>query len=160
MLLFCAAIWKDLVSLRSLHFRSPFRVFSCRIPQICPLKYPCSCFSSRFCFLDFVVFCFCFWFVYLFIYLFFFFFVLVVSRVTGRCYSFSLLFVISSSNTQIDASTHSSLPASPLSLSFLDTYNLSISSLIYKAICIVINFLVPWTITVSFCLVDFMNGSK
>ena len=48
----------------------------------------------------------------------------------------------------IDTSTQSSMLASSLPLSFLDTYSLSMSSLGCKAFCIVINFLV-------FCLSSF-----
>ena len=55
MVLFCAAIRRDSVSLSSFSFRSYVQVFSCEISYVCRLKYPYSCFSSYFGFLVFIV---------------------------------------------------------------------------------------------------------
>ena len=49
----------------------------------------------------------------------------------------------------MDASTVSSMLASPLPPSFLDTYNLSTSYLGCNALCMVISFLVLWSICLS-----------
>ena len=50
--------------------------------------------------------------------------------------------------------------ANPLPLSLLDPYSLSTSSLGCYAFCIVINFLVLWSICLSSSLVDFKNGPE
>ena len=50
--------------------------------------------------------------------------------------------------------------ASPLLLSFLDTYSLSVSSLGCKALCIVISFLVFWPICWSSSIDCFNNGPE
>ena len=49
---------------------------------------------------------------------------------------------------------------SPFPRSFLVTYILSTSSLGCKALCIVINFLLLWSICLSFSLVHFKKGSE
>ena len=49
---------------------------------------------------------------------------------------------------------------SPLPLSFLHTYSLSTSSLVCKALCIVISFLVLWSISLSFSLVHLIKGPE
>ena len=69
-------------------------------------------------------------------------------------------FSMSSSSHCIDASTLSSILACPLPsfFFFFDTYNLSTSSLGCKALCLVISFLVLWSICLSSSLVDFKNG--
>ena len=48
--------------------------------------------------------------------------------------------------------------ASPLPPSFLDTYCLSTLSLWCKALCIVMSFLLVWSISWSSCLIHFENG--
>ena len=63
-----------------------------------------------------------------------------------------------SSRTVFDASTLSSVLASPLPLSFLDMYNLSTSFQGCKALCMVISFLVLWPICLRSSLVHFKNG--
>ena len=50
--------------------------------------------------------------------------------------------------------------ASPLPPSFLNTYGLSMSSLGCKAFCIVINFLVLWSICLSSFLIHFKNDPE
>ena len=64
-----------------------------------------------------------------------------------------------SSSRCIDASMLSSMLASPLLPSFLDTYRRSTSSLGYNALCTVISFLVFWSICFR-SLVHFKNGPK
>ena len=56
--LFCVAIKRASVSLLRFPFLSPIQAFSCAMWPVCRLKYPCSCFSSHFYFLDFAVFLF------------------------------------------------------------------------------------------------------
>ena len=53
MALFCAAIWRDSVSLLKFPFLSHVQVLSCEMLFISRLKRPWSCFSSHFCFLVF-----------------------------------------------------------------------------------------------------------
>ena len=57
----------------------------------------------------------------------------------------------------IDASTLSSMLVNSLP-SFLDTYSLSTSSLGYSALCMVISFLVLWSICSGSSRVHFKNG--
>ena len=54
----------------------------------------------------------------------------------------------------------SSMLASPLPPSFLDTYSQSTSSLGCNALCMVISFLVLWSICLSSSLVHFKKGPK
>ena len=68
------------------------------------------------------------------------------------------LFSLKSSGHCIEASTLSSVLVSPLPPSFLDAFSLSTSSLAYKALCIVISFLVLVSICLSSSLVHFKNG--
>ena len=56
------------------------------------------------------------------------------------------------------ASTVSSMRASPLPPSYLDTYSLSTSSLGCSALCMVISFLVLWSICLSSSLVHLRKG--
>ena len=56
--------------------------------------------------------------------------------------------------------TVSSMLASPLPPSFLETYSLSTSSLGYNALCMVISFLVLWSICLSSCLVHLRKGPE
>ena len=56
MVLLCAAIRRDSVSLLRFPFHSHVQVFLCEILSVCLLKYPYSYFSSRFCFLVNVLF--------------------------------------------------------------------------------------------------------
>ena len=60
----------------------------------------------------------------------------------------------------MDASTMSSMLASPLPPSFLDTYSLSTSSLGCNDLCIVISFLVLWSICLSSSLVHLREGKN
>ena len=71
----------------------------------------------------------------------------------------SLLFLMLSSSSRLNASTKSSMLARPL-LPSLDAYYLPVSSLGYKALCITISFLVLWFICLSSSLVRFKNGSE
>ena len=57
-------------------------------------------------------------------------------------------------------STLSLMLASPLLPSFLGTYSLSTSSLVYSAFCMVISFLVPWSICLSSSLVHLRKGPE
>ena len=69
-------------------------------------------------------------------------------------------FSMLSSSRCFDASTLSSMLVSPLLPSFLDTYSLSTSSLGYHALCMVISFLVLWSICLSSSLVHLRKGSE
>ena len=69
---------------------------------------------------------------------------------------FSLL----SSSRCINASTLSWMLSSPFPTPFLDTYTLSKSYLECKTLCIVISFLVLWSICWSTSLVNFKYGPK
>ena len=60
----------------------------------------------------------------------------------------------------MDASTVSSMLASHLPPCFLDTYNLSTSSLGCNALCMVISFLVLWSICLSSSLVHLRKGPE
>ena len=60
----------------------------------------------------------------------------------------------------MDASTVSSMLASPLPPSFLDTYSLSTSSLGCNALCMVISFLVLWSICLSSSLAHLRKGPE
>ena len=60
----------------------------------------------------------------------------------------------------MDASTVSSMLASPLPLSFLDTYSLSTSSLGCNTLCMVISFFVLWSICLSSSLVHLRKGPE
>ena len=53
-----------------------------------------------------------------------------------------------------------SMLASPLPFSFLDTYSLSTLSLGYNALCIVISFIVLWSICLSSSLVHLRKGPE
>ena len=55
MVLFCAAIWRDSVSLLRFLFLCHVHVFSCEISLVSRLKRICSGFSAHFCFLVIVV---------------------------------------------------------------------------------------------------------
>ena len=58
MLLFFATIKRDPISLLRLPLLSNVQVILCAISLVCSVKYPYSCFSSQFCFLDFFYCCF------------------------------------------------------------------------------------------------------
>ena len=84
--------------------------------------------------------------------------VYVVCIVSACCnQSFSALFIKSSSRFT-DASTLSWMLVSPLFPFFLDTYSPSMSFLGCKAYCIVMSFLVLWSICWSSSLVHFKNS--
>ena len=61
---------------------------------------------------------------------------------------------------EYDESTLSSMLASPLLLSFLETYSQSTSSLGCNALCIVISFLVLWSICLTSSLVHLRKGPE
>ena len=103
MMLFCAVIRKDSVSLLKFPFLCRVQVFPCEILLICRLKCPYSWFSSHFCFLVIIVF------------LILVFLVLFLVTVLN----FSLLFFMKSSRHLIDISTLSSMLASLFLLLFL-----------------------------------------
>ena len=70
----------------------------------------------------------------------------------------SSCFSMLSSCRCVDASTLSSMLANPLPRSFLNSYSLSTSSLRCNALCMVISFLVLWSICLSSSLVLFKKG--
>ena len=82
--------------------------------------------------------------------------VLFLMAVMSPCSCFSML----SSSHCIDASTLSSMLASPLLPSFLDTYSLSTSSPGCYALCVIISFLVLWSICLSLSLVHLRKGPE
>ena len=141
MALFCAAIRRDSVSLLKFPFLSHVQVLSCQMLFISRLKRPWSCFSSYFCFLVFVIL--------LSVMLSVLFLVAVISP--PSC------FFMQSSSRCMDASTLSSMLASPLPPSFRDTYSPSTSSLGCNALCMVISFLVLWSICLSSSLFHLRN---
>ena len=51
MMLFCAAIWRDSVSLLKYPFFNDVQLSSCKISLVCCSKCPYNCFYSHFCFL-------------------------------------------------------------------------------------------------------------
>ena len=69
-------------------------------------------------------------------------------------------FSLQSSSRGNDASTLFSMLASPLPPSFVDTYSLSTASLGCSALCMVINFLVLWSICLSISLNHFRKGPE
>ena len=100
------------------------------------------CFSSYFCFLVFLVFQFV---------------LMLLLLLFVICYcNPSFLFQRISRVFEVDESTRSSMPVSPLP-PFLDTYTLSVSSLKCKAMCLVINFLVLWYMCLNSFHVHFKN---
>ena len=79
----------------------------------------------------------------------------VVHRVVSTVNSPLSYFPMWSSSRCIEASTLSSMLVSSLPHSFLDTYSLSMWSLGCNALCMVISFLVLWSICLSSSLVHF-----
>ena len=73
--------------------------------------------------------------------------------------SLSPHFYMWSSSRCINASTLASIMVSLLPPSFLDTYSLSTSSLGCNAVCMVISFLMIWSIC-FFSLINFKNGPE
>ena len=120
------------------------QVFWCEMLFTRRLKRPQSCFPSHFCFP-----------------------VVVILSLIELSLS-SLMVVISppscfsmlSSSRCMDASTVSSMLASPLPPSFQDTYSLSTSSQGYNALCMVISFLVLWSICLSSSQVHLRKGPE
>ena len=139
MALFCTAIGRDSVSRVKFSFLCQVQVFWCEMLFISLLRRPLSCFSSHFCFLV------------IFLLLFIVLSVSFLMAVNSPPSCFPML----SSNHCIDASTLSSMLASSLPPSFLDTYILSTSSLGCCALRMVISFLVLWSICLSSSLIHF-----
>ena len=122
MALFWAAIRRDSASLLKFSFFSPLHVLSREMLFISRLKRPRSCFSSHFCFLVIVI---------------------LLSTVLSVLFLMAVInppfcFSMLSSSRRIDVSTLSSMQASPLYPSFLDTYSHSTSSLWCNALSMVI----------------------
>ena len=116
MVLFWAAISRDSLPVFRFPFRGHVRVFWCAISLVCRYKYPYSCFSFPFLFPNF---CYFFFFVFMLLMLLF---VAVISL--------SLLFSMQSTIPCVDVSTQSSMLASLLPTTFLDTYSVSYLSII------------------------------
>ena len=105
----------------------------------CRLKYPYICFSSRFCFLvTFIL-------------------LMFVLSVLFLVAVFSLLLYFLCCLLVIALMHRHSLKLAGLP-SFLNTYRVFMSSLGCKALCIVMSFLVLWSICWSSSLVHFKNG--
>ena len=112
------------------HFYQPCPIFSCEISLVCCLKCPYSCFSSHFCFLI-ILFCWCLCCLYCF------------------CSLYSVFIWIFLCNLRVFVSMHRHYLQCwriLFLLFFLDTYRLSSSSLWCKVLCIVMSFLVLWSI--------------
>ena len=144
MALFCAAIRRDSVSLLKFPFLSHVQVLSCEMLFISRLKRPWSCFSS---------------------YFFFLFVVILLSIVLSVLFLMAVIrplscFSLLSSSRCMDVSTLSSVLASPLHPSFLDTYSLSTSSLGCNALGMVISFLFLWSICRSSSLIHLRKGPE
>ena len=69
----------------------------------------------------------------------------------------SLYSRVYSSSPCIDALTQFLVLVNPLPLFSIDSYTVSMLSLRHKAVCIVSNFFLVWSIFLSFSLVDFKN---
>ena len=141
MAMFYAAIRRDSVSLRRFPFLSCVQAFWCEISLVSRLKYPYSCFSSHFCFLALVV---------QFIILLF---ILFLDAIIG-------LVVFESSYWCIDTIFNAVESSSSFFLFFFDIFYLSPSSLGCKALCIVISFLVLWSICWHPSFLHFKNGPE
>ena len=144
MALSCAAIRRDSISLLRLPFLNQVHVFSCDMMFISCLKRLWICFPFHFCFLYIVI---------------------LLSIVLSVSFLMAVIsphssFSIKPSSRCIDASTLSSMLASPVPPSFLGTYNLSTSSLGCDALCMVISFLVLWSICWSSSLVHLRKGPE
>ena len=137
MAVFYAAIRSDSCTLLRLSFLNHVHVLSCEMLLVSRLKYPSSYFSPHFCFLVISGLP-----------------ILVSSNIfLVPLISHPLRFSMSSSSLCLDISTLSSILASPFPSSFLDTYSLSTSSLGWNTLCMVIHFLVSWSIWLSSSLV-------
>ena len=146
MALFCTTIRRNLVSLLIFLFLCDVQVFSFKISLVCRLKYPCSCFSScSFCFLVIIV------------PLIFMLFVLFLIEVINISFLFLCSFRV-----LVLMYRHYSQYWRVLFLLFffLDTHNLSMSFLEFKALCIVVSFLVLWSICLNSSFVHFKIGSR
>ena len=137
MTLFSTAVRRVSLSLLRFLFLNHIQVSLREISLICRLKCPYSCFASQFYFL-------------------------VIS--VPMMIMLSVLFLMAlpprlckSSSHCIDASTLAWMLLGPLPPSFLDTYSLSVLSVGYKTLYIVITFLVLWSICLSSSLVHFKN---
>ena len=103
----CAAIRRDSVSLLKFPFRSHVHVLSCEILFMSRLKRPWSCFPSHVCFLVIVILLF----------------IVFLASFLVAVMSPPSCFRIYSLSRCMDASTLSSMLASPLPPSFLETYS-------------------------------------
>ena len=139
MVLFCGALSRDSVPLLRFSIISYVHVFLCSISLVNHLKYLYSCFSFYFYFLIFVVFLFEF-----------------ILLIFAAVINLTLLFFTYSLSSCVDASAQSAMLVSPPSSSFLDTY-CQCHLLDVRASCIMIIFLVLWSISWSSSLAYFRN---
>ena len=142
MALFCAAVRKDSVFLLGFHFLSYVQVFSYVISFVCRLKYPYNCFSFHLYFLVIVIL------------LMLVVFVLFLVAVSSLCSFLCSLRVVLSRYRRYLPCWRVFPPV------FLDTYSLSISSVGYNALRIVMGFLVLSSIRWSFSRDHFKNGPE
>ena len=150
MVSFCAAIRRDSISLLRFPFLNHVKLFSCEISLVFRSKCPCSCFSSHFCFL--VLFCFLF-FLFVFVFLFLFFLCLCSLQLVFLCPFLDGLRVV--------ASMYQRNPQYWQVLSPLFSWCLLfVSYLGCMALCIVMSFLVLWSICWSSSLVHFKNNPE
>ena len=106
--MFYATIKRNSVSLLKFFFLSPVLMFWYEVSSVCRLKYPYSCFSSHFCLLFCIVYPFAL--------------ILQLILLADLGKLFFLFFLMHSSRPYVDKCTQSSIFASPLSPSYLDTY--------------------------------------
>ena len=131
MALCCAALKRDSVSLFVFPLLGHVQAISRPILPVYRLKYSLSCFLRIFLF-EILLLCV----------------FMLTLLLLATVISFSLLFSLQFSSLLIVASTQSLMLSSTLPL--LDTYFLSISSVGFKVLCIVINFLVLGSFCLSF----------
>ena len=126
-----SGIRNDSISFLRSSFPNHVQVFSLEISPVFGLNFPYIFSSSHLCFLVFVV-------------------VLFALKLTRLLWypviRLPKLFLMYLSSSCIEASTLTSMQVNSLSSSFFETCNLSMSPLRRKALCIVIIFLVLWSI--------------
>ena len=141
MSLFCAAIWRDSISLLRFPFLSHVQVFLCKLLLIRRLKHSLRCFSIHSLFLSY-----CHSVGHR-----------VISIISGGCNQSSFVFFLESLYRCINAFF---IAGKSLPHPYIDTYSLSTSSLGCNALYMVISFPVLWSLCLSSSLVHFKKGPK
>ena len=145
MVLFCASIRRDSVSLLRFHFLSNVQVFSCSISPVCRLISPYICFSSHFCFLVLFIF------------------------LSGLILPIPLFVFLCSfqCNLQVLVLMYQRHPQYvEFSVFFFSRDIESMSSPGWRALCIVVNFLVLWSVIwvpllfISIIVLSILQGGR